>query len=275
MAIRDCFRTRRDVLRLAGAATLAGVMADGAVADARGEVVVVGGGFGGAACARYLRRLAPGINVTLVERNARFVTCPFSNLVIGGLQDLASVTHSYANLAGDGIVTIQAEVTAIDAERKLVHLRGRESIPYDRLVVAPGIDFKWGRITGYDEVATQRMPHAWKAGPQTALLCSQLSAMDDGGLVVMAIPDNPFRCPPGPYERASLIANYLKAKKTEIKAFAARQQGQFFQAGSLPCGMGAFVSRDHRVGRVFRRGQRRRSRSDRDGCEDGFRGIPS
>ena len=181
------------------------------------RVVVVGGGFGGATCARYLRRFNPAIQVTLVERDASFLTCPFSNAVLGGLQEMNSIQHTYDALRTQHDVNVvQDEVTAIDPAGNRVTLLNGGELEYDRLVVSPGIDFRWDALEGLDETASDTVPHAWKAGPQTVTLRSQLEAMDDGGVVVIAPPDNPFRCPPGPYERASLIASYLKTRNGKI-----------------------------------------------------------
>jgi len=228
--------TRRDVVKLMGAAAVAGIAPHSSWAQATGRIVIVGGGFGGATCARYLRRLAPGLDVSLIDPNDAFVTCPFSNTVIAGINDLDYVTHGYDGLRGAGVTVIKDSVTAIDPDAGNVRLAGGDAVPYDRLVVSPGIDFKWGAIEGYDEAAAEIMPHAWKAGPQTALLRSQLEAMDDGGVVVIAVPPNPFRCPPGPYERASLIAYYLKTQKPRSKILlldakdAFSKQGLFMEA---------------------------------------------
>lgn len=214
--------TRRHFLTLAGGAgavSALGVVGFSSVAKAAtGRVVVIGGGFGGATCARYLRRADPGIDVTLVERNTQFATCPFSNAVLGGLRDIDSITHGYDQLRNrHGVNVVHDTVTAIDPAQQQVTMQGGSALPYDRLVVSPGIDLLWGAIDGYDEAASQIMPHAWKAGPQTTLLRQQLMAMPDGGVVIIAPPGNPFRCPPGPYERASLIAYYLKAHKPKSK----------------------------------------------------------
>jgi NADPH-dependent 2,4-dienoyl-CoA reductase/sulfur reductase-like enzyme len=184
---------------------------------AAARVVVVGGGFAGASCARALRQLAPRIAVTLVEPNATFVACPLSNAVIGGLRELSAQQFTYERVAADGIVVARALATSVDAPAKSVTLGDGVRLPYDRLVLAPGIDIRWGALPGYDEAAAAQMPHAWRAGEQTLLLRRQLDAMDDGGLVVISAPPNPFRCPPGPYERASLIAHYLKTKKPKSK----------------------------------------------------------
>jgi len=183
-----------------------------------GRVVVIGGGFGGASCAKYLRRLSTDIDVTLVERDSTFMTCPFSNAVLGGLYDMDFITHDYKALSNDhGVKVVHDSAIDIDPDARKVRLAGGSQLPYDRLVVSPGIDIRWGAIEGYDEVASKTMPHAWKAGEQTTLLRRQLEAMPDGGVVIIAAPPNPFRCPPGPYERASLIAHYLKHNKPRSK----------------------------------------------------------
>ena len=236
MTASDQFGTRRDLLKLAGATAVAGAFANRALADARGSVVVVGGGFGGATCTRYLRRLAPGLDVTLVARNERFVTCPFSNAVIGGIRDLGSVTHGYGGLRRAGATVVHDEAVSIDAEKNRVRLSGGDWLPYDRLVLSPGIDIKWAAIDGYDEAAARRMPHAWIAGSQTKLLRDQLVAMEDGGLVVISAPANPFRCPPGPYERASLIANYLHRHKPRSKLLVLDSKEGFSKQGLFRAG---------------------------------------
>jgi NADPH-dependent 2,4-dienoyl-CoA reductase/sulfur reductase-like enzyme len=207
--------TRRTFLGLASAAALCPAPARAQAAGPR--VVVVGGGFGGASCARALRQVAPRLAVTLVEASATFTACPFSNAVIGGLRELSAQQFTYARMAADGLTVVPAMATTVDPGAKSVTLDNGTRLPYDRLVLAPGIDIRWGALPGYDEAAAAAMPHAWKAGEQTLLLRRQLEAMDDGDLVVIAAPANPFRCPPGPYERASLIAHYLKTKKPKSK----------------------------------------------------------
>ncbi len=184
---------------------------------AAGRVVVVGGGFGGATCARLIKRIDPRITVTLVEANRTFVACPFSNGVIAGLREIRAQEFGYDKLAGDQMVLQLSPGTAVDPQGRTVTLGNGARLPYDRLVLSPGIDIRWDGLPGYTEAAAERMPHAWKAGGQTLLLRRQLEAMDDGGTVVMSAPANPFRCPPGPYERASLIAYYLKTKKPKSK----------------------------------------------------------
>ena len=181
------------------------------------RVVVVGGGFGGATCANYLKRFDPSLAVTRIAPDKTFATCPFSNTVIGGLHNMDFITHSYDKLVKQGINVIHDTATGIDYDARKVKLSKHKTVEYDRLVVSPGIDFQWGAIEGYDETASEIMPHAWKAGEQTVLLRKQLEAMKDGGVVIIASPGNPFRCPPGPYERASLIAHYLKNHKPKSK----------------------------------------------------------
>ena len=200
--------------------------------EAGPRVLVVGGGFGGATCAKYLRRFNPSIQVTLVERDARFVTCPFSNAVLGGLQDMNSIEHSYDALRTQyGVNVRQDQVTAIDPAGNRVTLKNGDKLEYDRLVVSPGIDFRWDEVEGLDAVTSDSIPHAWKAGPQTITLRNQLEAMADGGVVVIAPPENPFRCPPGPYERASLIANYLKTRKPRSKLLILDAKDKFSKQG--------------------------------------------
>ncbi len=181
------------------------------------KVVVVGGGFAGATCAKYLRRVAPEVSVTLVEPAALYHTCPMSNWVIAGLWQPQALEVNEGGLERHGVKLVRDRVSGIDASRKQVQLAGGDTLKYDRLVVAPGIEFKWGHPEGYDQAAAERMPHAWQGGPQTELLHRQLLAMDDGGVFAIAVPRAPFRCPPGPYERASLVADYLKAHKPRSK----------------------------------------------------------
>ena len=210
--------TRRQFLKLGAAATASVLGPRRARAQASGpRVVVVGGGFAGASCARALRQADPKIAVTLVEPNATFTACPFSNSVIVGMREISAQQFTYERVAADGITIARTTATAIDAPAKSVTLADGAKLTYDRLVLAPGIDIRWGALPGYDEAASAQMPHAWRAGDQTLLLRRQLETMDDGGLVVIAAPANPFRCPPGPYERASLIAHFLKTKKPKSK----------------------------------------------------------
>jgi len=207
--------TRRTFLKLTAAAGLAAPSI--ASAQASGRVVVVGGGFGGTTAARTLKALEPKLTVTLVEPTPVFTACPFSNNVLAALREISQQQFGYDGVQKAGVVLAQTAATAVDASGKTVTLGDGSKLPYDRLVLSPGIDINWGALPGYDEVAAEKMPHAWKAGAQTVLLRQQLQAMDDGGLVIISSPTNPFRCPPGPYERASLIAYWLKIWKPKSK----------------------------------------------------------
>jgi len=183
-----------------------------------GRVVVVGGGFGGATAARYLRLWGGNIDVTLVERNAGFVSCPLSNLVLGGHKTMADISHGYDGLRAAGVKLVQGEVVAIDAAARRVRLAGGQELAYDRLVLSPGVDFVPDEVGGLaDALASGRVLHAWKAGPQTLALRRQLTDLRDGGVVAVTIPKAPYRCPPGPYERACMVASYLKQAKPRSK----------------------------------------------------------
>jgi sulfide dehydrogenase [flavocytochrome c] flavoprotein chain len=186
-------------------------------AYSRGQVVVIGGGFGGATVARYIREFDPWIEVTLVEPNNTYFTCPASNWVLVGLRSLNSISHHYRDLTRHGVKIIRDTVIVIEPDKREVRLKGGAILSYDRLVVSPGIDFRWKTIEGYSASVVDQLPHAWTAGRQTNILRSQLLAMRDGGTVVITSPPDPYRCPPGPYERASLIAHYLKTHKPKSK----------------------------------------------------------
>ena len=218
---------RRDLLlALSGTSLLAGIPLT-AVAQIRARLVVIGGGFGGATAARYLKRLMPEASVTLIEPNSEYYACPFSNLVIAGLRDLSAQRFSYSSLKAQGIEIVQDRAVDVDPANRTVVIGSGSTYAYDKLILSPGIDFRWNEIEGYDEAAAEIMPHAWKAGAQTKLLQQQLHEMDDGGVVVMSVPPAPFRCPPGPYERASLIAQYLKANKPKSKLVILDAQDKF------------------------------------------------
>ena len=208
---------RRDFLKLGGAA--AALSAAGcATTGAKARVVVIGGGFGGATAAKYIRLWDPAIEVVLVEREEAFTSCPISNLVLGGFTGMDTVRHGYGGLQRYGVQVVRDEAVAVDPAKKTVRLRRGGDLAYDRLVVSPGIDFTYGDVQGY-EAAMQsgRVLHAWKAGAQTVALRRQLEDMRDGGVYILSIPTAPYRCPPGPYERASVVAAYFKAAKPRSK----------------------------------------------------------
>ena len=207
--------TRRQFLKTASAAALLPMPA---IAQGAGpKVVVIGGGFAGASAARFIKKGNPQIDVTLVEASPTFTACPFSNLVIGGLRDLRAQQFGYDKIRAAGVTVVIQPATGVDAQAKSVTLGNGTKLSYDRLVMAPGVDLRWDALPGYTEREADVMPHAWKAGEQTLLLRSQLELMADGGTVIISAPANPFRCPPGPYERASLIAHYLKTRKPKSK----------------------------------------------------------
>lgn len=211
---------RRTFLLSSGA--VAGVSAIGgcaSIGSSGPRVVVVGGGYGGATAAKYIKMWAPNFDVTIVERNAEFISCPISNLVLGGSKSMADITVSYETLAKKyGIRFVRGEAIAVDAEKKLVRLASGDSLAFDRVILSPGVDFMFEDIPGINNAAAQeKILHAWKAGPQTVALRKQLEAMKDGGVVAISIPTAPYRCPPGPYERACQIASYLKQSKPKSK----------------------------------------------------------
>jgi len=195
---------------------------------ANGRIVVVGGGVGGAVAARLLATSGSGLDVTLVEPKTSYVTCFFSNLYIAGLRSLDSLTHGYDALSGRyGVRLMHQVATAIDPVKRTVRLAGGEAVSCDRLIVAPGIDFRWDAIEGYDREAALRMPHAWEAGEQSELLRRQLEAMPDGGTFLIAPPDTPYRCPTAPYERASLVASYFRRSKPKSKIIILDAKNEF------------------------------------------------
>ncbi len=223
---------RREFVYTAGAATVAGVLTTPNIAlGATKKVVVVGGGTGGATAAKYLRLADPGIEVTLIEANKNYHTCFMSNEVLGGDRSIDSIRFGYEGLAKHGVKMVHDMVTGIDAGARKVTTAGGQSFDYDRCILAPGIDFKWEAIEGYDAIVAETIPHAWKAGPQTATLLKQLNDMADGGTVIIAPPPNPFRCPPGPYERASQIAHYLKYNKPKSKIIILDPKPKFSKMG--------------------------------------------
>ncbi len=217
--------TRRGFLRTSGVGlgVLAGGGLAGCAASTKGDfapksgprVVVIGGGWGGATAAKYIRLLDPGIEVVLIEPNRQFVSCPFSNLVLAGVRTIDSLTMGYDGLRKHGVRIIHETASAIEPDTKRVRL-GEGYLQYDRLVVSPGVDFQWEQVEGLAQ-SQDTVLHAWKAGPQTVQLAQQLAAMPDGGVFVLSIPLAAYRCPPGPYERTSMVAWYLKTNKPRSK----------------------------------------------------------
>ena len=230
--------TRRQFLKLAGGATAAGMIGAPFIAGAAGgkRVVVVGGGAGGATAARYLRMNDPSISVTLIEANPNYHTCFMSNEVLGGDRKIESIRFNYEGLKKRGVNVVQDTVTAIDAAARKVMTASGKTFEYDRAIVSPGIDFKYEAIQGYSAEAAETIPHAWKAGPQTTLLRKQLEGMKDGGLFVLVAPPDPFRCPPGPYERASQVAHYFKRHKPKSKILILDAKDAFSKQGLFTAG---------------------------------------
>ncbi|PCI36971.1 MAG: cytochrome C [Rhodospirillaceae bacterium] len=224
-------RTFNQLLGAAGAATAVGLAAPSVMAAGKGRVVVIGGGFGGATAANYLKQFDPSLDVTMIEPNKTFVTCPFSNTVIGGLNDISFITQSFDGLRARGVNVVHDMVTMIDAAKKEVTLSSGKTIYFDRCIVSPGIDFKYEAIEGNSAALAETMPHAWKAGPQTSLLRKQLEAMPNGGTFLISPPPNPFRCPPGPGERISLVANYFKQHKPKSKIIVLDPKQKFSKQG--------------------------------------------
>jgi sulfide dehydrogenase [flavocytochrome c] flavoprotein subunit len=224
--------TRRGFVKGAGAATAVSMIGIPYIAlGASKKVVVVGGGTGGATAAKYLRMADPTIEVTLIEANKHYYTCYMSNEVLSGERSIDSIKFGYTGLGKHGVKVVHDTVTAIDPKAKTVTTTGGQSFNFDRCIVAPGIDFKWDTLEGYDAKVAETIPHAWKAGSQTITLRKQLEAMKDGGTVVIAPPGNPFRCPPGPYERASQIAHYLKNNKPKSKIIILDPKPKFSKMG--------------------------------------------
>jgi sulfide dehydrogenase [flavocytochrome c] flavoprotein chain len=212
---------RRIFLQLSAAAAGAGIVRTVGAARPRvrikAKVVVVGGGFAGAGCAILMRRLDPAVEVTLVDPDDRYVTCPMSNSVLAGFRSIESISVSRLALRRAGVNYVRDWVTSIDAQRRRARLAGGAELAYDRLVMAPGIRFLWGSPDGYSRDTSLAMPHAWQAGAQTEILAAQLRSMRDGGVVAISVPTGPMRCPPGPFERASLIAAFLRQAKPRSK----------------------------------------------------------
>jgi sulfide dehydrogenase [flavocytochrome c] flavoprotein subunit len=221
--------TRRTVVRGIAATVASCAFPSLLLAQSAARIIVIGGGFGGASCARALKRLDSRLKVSLIEPNHLFTACPFSNEVIAGLRELEAQQFSYDRIVTEGIDVVAQAAVRVDPQARLVGLTDGTMLPYDRLVLAPGIDLRFDALPGYDEAAADKMPHAWKAGEQTALLRQQLETMKAGGTVVLAVPASPSRCPPAPYERASLIAHYLKTKKPRSKVLILDAKDAFSQ----------------------------------------------
>lgn len=236
---------RRDFVKVAGAATAVGLVGAPHLAlGATQKVVIVGGGTGGATAAKYIKMADSSIDVTVIEPNKEYITCYLSNEVLGGERTLDSLKVGYDGLKAHGINVVHDMATGIDAEKKVVKTAGGTEFGFDRCIVAPGVQLLYDKVEGYSEEASQKLPHAWKAGEQTMILRKQLEDMADGGVVVISAPANPFRCPPGPYERASQIAHYFKANKPKSKVIildakqAFSKQGLFTKAWERLYGYG-------------------------------------
>ena len=226
-------RRRQFIGGIGALVSLAGCASTGV--KAKRHVVVVGGGYGGATAAKYIRLWSEGaIDVTLVEPNARFVSCPLSNLVLGGSKTLSDITLGYDALAGHGVRIVRDRAAQIDFDRQAVVLAGGQSLRYDRLVLSPGVDFLWDQLPGMQKMGAQdSVLHAWKAGAQTAALRAQLESMPDGGTFAMTIPPAPYRCPPGPYERACQVAHYFSRAKPKSKVLILDANEDVVSKGAL------------------------------------------
>ena len=228
---------RRQFLKAgaAGAALagMAGCAATGGSA-AKARVAVVGGGYGGATAAKYIRMLDDGIEVVLIEPNEAFVSCPISNMVLGGFRTMADITTPYSGLARHGVKVVRDSATAIDLDKKQVRLAQGGPVGFDRVIVSPGVDFMWEALPAMAGADAQNaVLHAWKAGPQTAMLRRQLEAMPDGGVYVITVPLAPYRCPPGPYERVCQVAAYFKAAKPRSKILVLDENADVTSKGPL------------------------------------------
>ena len=241
---------RRVFMGTAGAAMLAAPMLR-AAGHGKPKVLVIGGGAGGATCARYLAKDSDGaLDVTLVEPTRTYYTCFFSNLYLGGFREYESLGHSYGKLASEyGINVIHDWATGVDRDAKTVTLAGGSTLSYDVLVLSPGIDFVEGSVPGWDITAQNAMPHAYKGGSQTQLLKAQIEAMPEGGVFAMVAPPNPYRCPPGPYERISMVAHHLKTNNPTAKILVVDPKEKFSKQGLFEEGWQA-----HYAGMVTRIG---------------------
>ena len=221
--------TRRGFIgNSAAAAALLSAPSLHAGSHAKPRVVVVGGGAGGATAARYIAKDSKGaVDVTLVEPTRTYYTCFFSNLYLGGVKDFDDIGHTYGKLAASGINVVHDWAIGVDRDKKMVSLAGGSALPYDKLILSPGIDFVEGAVEGWDLSSQNAMPHAYKAGSQSELLKAQIMAMPQGGTYAMVAPPNPYRCPPGPYERVSMVAHYLSQHNPTAKIIVADPKPKF------------------------------------------------
>lgn len=227
---------RRQFVQVAGSAALlplVGASLSGCSPARSGpaRVAVIGGGFGGATVATYLKKYDPKLEVTLIEPKTSYMTCPGSNWYLAGLRDAKSITHNYEGLKKRGINVVHDTVSSVDSDAKTIKLAGGKSLSYDKVVVSPGIDFKWGAVEGITEANAEKCPHAWQAGAQTELLKKQIEGMKQGGTFVMVSPPNPFRCPPGPYERVGMVAEYFKKNNPKAKILILDAKDAFSKQG--------------------------------------------
>lgn len=226
---------RRQLIQWATASSLLPLAASPVWAASSGKaaakMVVIGGGFGGSAVAKYLKRYNPELEVTLIEPSTQYITCPGSNWVLGGLKPMQEITHTYEGLKKRGIKMVHEMVESVDFAAKKVKLANGSQVAYDKLVVSPGIDFKWDVHAGVNSKTPDSLPHAYKAGAQTTLLRRQMESMPNGGTFLMVAPPNPFRCPPGPYERAGMVAHYFKMAKPNSKILILDQKNSFSKQG--------------------------------------------
>ncbi|MFI0457106.1 MAG: FCSD flavin-binding domain-containing protein [Candidatus Thiodiazotropha endolucinida] len=237
--------TRRKFIKATGACAALGTVASFSPVSfgkgAKGRVIVIGGGYGGAIAAKYIKKADPSIDVMLIEKNTQYVSCPLSNEVLGGERDIGSITFNYKAMnQNHNIKVVHDEVVEIDAANHTVKGAGGNQYQYDKLVVSPGVDFRFEMIEGHSAAVAEKIPHAWKAGPQTTLLRKQLIAMKDGGVCYIAAPPNPFRCPPGPYERAAQIAHYFKHHKPKSKVIILDAKDKFSKQGLFMQGFKKF-----------------------------------
>lgn len=231
--------TRRKFLKAGVAVTAAGASlsyGSFAIGGSNKKVVIVGGGIGGATAAKYIRMMDSSVDVTLIEANKNYYTCFLSNEVISGERSIDSIRFGYTGLKNHGVNVVNDVVTGIDAGKQVVKTAGGDSFKYDRCIVSPGVDFKWDAIEGYDAKVAETTPHAWKAGTQTVTLRKQLVDMKDGGTYVIVPPTNPFRCPPGPYERVAQVAHYFKFNKPKSSILILDPKARFSKFGLFNAG---------------------------------------